>query len=136
MHIHKINKPIFDFSPTHPAREFLEAFVQCRKHCVGCELSGIDQEWFSEKENRLTRFSSFAYEWLSFDVELDGWLTNAPCITEAEQRSLEAALKMEALMGECKEAAMKNQNQAVILLCNEVLGTIELWCHAINYRLS
>jgi hypothetical protein len=39
----KRNKPIFGFPESHPARRFLEAFLECRSLCVGRELEGIDQ---------------------------------------------------------------------------------------------
>jgi hypothetical protein len=47
MHVYRRNKPIFKFAPDHPARQFLEAFVECGKTCIARELGGVDQEWIS-----------------------------------------------------------------------------------------
>ena len=132
MQVFKINKPIFDFPPDHPARRFLEAFVECRKTCVGRETEGIDQEWLSEVDGRRHRFSSFAYEWLSFDVELDGWLHDAPQVTESEKRALEAIETMRRLMAECKAAA--DGNPRIVNMCNQILDTLDLWSECIHRR--
>jgi hypothetical protein len=135
MYTEKINKPIFDFEPTHPARRFLDAFIECRKNCVGRELEGIDQEWFSESERCIRRFSSFAYEWLSFDIELDGWLQNAKEMTASERRALETIPQMRGIIEDCRQAAVDDENADAVNMCDEVLRMSELWEECINYRL-
>lgn len=56
MHIHRLNRPIFDLDAEHPARRFLDAFVHCRRCCVGQELAGVDQEWWSSIDMRPRSF--------------------------------------------------------------------------------
>jgi hypothetical protein len=136
MHVFRLNKPILDFPPDHPARRFLEAFVECRTNCVGRELDGVDQEWFSKLEGRPHKYSSFAYEWLSFDIELDGWLRDAPEITDSERRALERIPQAEELMAECKAAALVDKNREIVTMCDQVLRTLELWADCINRRLQ
>lgn len=136
MHVFKLNKPILEFPADHPARRFLEAFVECRKTCVGREIDGVDQQWFSQAERRARRFSSFAYEWLSFDVELDGWLKNAAARTESEAAALEAIPRMERLVAECKSAAAVDNNSQVVALCDQVLLMARLWAECIHFRLK
>ena len=136
MHIFRLNKAIFDFAPDHPARRFLEAFVECRMNCVGKEIDGLDQEWFSEADMRTHKFSSFAYEWLSFDIELDGWLHDAQEMTDSEKRALDGIPQMDGLMAECKAAAMVDHNSEMVTMCDQVLHTLELWAECINRRLQ
>jgi hypothetical protein len=136
MHVFRLNKPIFDFLPDHPARRFLEAFVLCRTSFVGRELDGVDQEWFSKLDERVHTFSSFAYEWLSFDIELDGWLLEAPEITDSERRALERIPWMKNLMAECKAAALVDKNLEIAAMCDHVLHMLELWAECINRRLK
>lgn len=136
MHVFRLNKPIFDFAPEHPARRFLEAFVECRTKCVGREIDGVDQEWFSEADMRTHKFSSFAYEWLSFDIELDGWLHDAQEITDSEKRALHGIPQMERLMAECKAAALVDDNSEIVTMCEQVLHTVGLWTECINRRLQ
>lgn len=135
MHVYELNKPIFQFAPDHPARQFLEAFVECRRTCVGRELDGVDQEWVSGVDGGTHRFSSFAYEWLSFDIELDGWLQQAPGITESEKRMLEAIPRIERFATECKAVAVADNNLEVIAMCDQVFRTTKLWTECIKRRL-
>jgi hypothetical protein len=134
MHIYRINKPIFELSAEHPARQFLDAFVQCRLDCVGKELEGIDQEWFSELELRNRSFSSFAYEYLSFDIELDGWLQQMKELTESERQSLKMIPHMEMLIQECRSAALNDNNLAVVAMCDNVKAMLNAWRDYIHFR--
>ena len=136
MHIYRLNQPIFDFSPEHPARRFLEAFIACRQNCVGKELEGTDQQWFSKTENRLRTFSSFVYEWLSFDIELDGWLRRGEGLTASEQQSLEAMPYIETLTRECREAAVAEGHITVTDMCDQLLDMLQLWKACIAFRLE
>ena len=135
MHIYRINKPIFDYSADHPARQFLEAFIECRCNCVGKELEGIDQQWFSQSELRSISFSSFAYEHLAFDLELDGWLNDAKEITESERQSLKAVRRIRDLMLECRSAANDDDNTAIVQMCDQVIGMTQLWEQCASSRL-
>jgi hypothetical protein len=134
MHIQKINQQVFRLSTRHPVRKFLDAFIACRLDCVGKELDGIDQEWFSQVELRNRSFSSFAYEYLSFDIELDGWSQQANELTQSERQSLEAIPHMKALMEECRSAALEDDNAAVVMLCDRVSGMLRDWIAYIAFR--
>jgi len=134
MHIHRLNKPLFELDVGHPARRFLESFVECRKKCVGRELDGVDQQWWSTTENQIKTFSSFAYEHLAFDIELDGWLSNSTELTDSERAALNAISHIESLMLECRETAQIDNNPVVVELVDLVLYTMELWKHCIRAR--
>jgi hypothetical protein len=135
MHVYALNKPIFEFAPDHPARRFLEAFVRCRQDCVGREMGGVDQEWLSETSGRDYSFSSFAYEYLSFDVELDGWLQNAPDLTDSEKAMLAGIAQIEELMAECTTVAIAESNSEVVTMCEQVVRMCRLWNECIDSRL-
>ena len=135
MHVYILNKPLFELPQEHPARQFLEAFIECRKRCVGREAEGIDQEWWSDTDNRMRHFSSFAYEHLAFDVVLDGWLSNSRSITDSERAALKGIPYSEALMQECRKAALADANVAVVELIDLVLNMLTLWKQCIYIRL-
>ncbi len=111
----------------------MEAFVACRTNCVGRELEGIDQEWFSSVDGRKHAFSSFAYEWLSVDVKLDGWLDNTAGLTDSEKQMLRTIPTMESLVLECKAAAMEANNGPVLEFCEQVLSMLKTWNDCIIY---
>jgi hypothetical protein len=136
VHIYAINKAVFQLAAEHPARRFLEAFIECRMECVGKEVEGIDQEWFSQTDLRTHRFSSFTYEHLAFDVELDGFLQNAKQTTVSELRALKAIPHMEALVEECESAASQDCNAPVVTMCKNVLKMLTLWRQYISFRLD
>jgi hypothetical protein len=142
MRIHQINRPLFDLPQTHPARRFLEAFIACRSNCVGREIAyrgreheAIDQTWTSATDNRLWRFSGFAYMYISFTVELDGWLTNSPTPTQYENSTLKELPRLRTLMEECREACVVANNDAVLVLTNQVIDLLDLWEECIRVRI-
>ena len=47
-------------------------------------------------------FSSFAYTELAFDVQLDGWLTEAGHVTDCEKATLNNIPRLTTLMRECR----------------------------------
>jgi len=136
MQIRRINRPIFEFPSSHPAREFLESFIACRRHCVGRELEGIDQQWFSHSDQCLRRFSQFAYGWLAFDIELDGWLHTPRSATSSERESLQGISRMHTLMQECRMDALSDRNEAVVAMCDEVLEMLYRGRRSIEFRLA
>jgi hypothetical protein len=136
MYVQEINKSLLALKHDHPARQFLEAFIACRMNCVGKELDGVDQEWFSTLENRRRRFSSVVYEHLAFDVELDGWLKDAQTMTESERQSLGAIRHLDTLVNECLDAAIAENNPPVVSMCREVLDMLGKWKVAIDVRLD
>lgn len=134
MHIRRLNQAIFDFPFEHPARRFLEAFIDCRRECVGRELEEIDQKWHSTSERRVMQFSSFAYEHLSFDVVLDGWLSQANDRTASEEAALAAIPHTQTLLHECREAAQADGNATIIQMCDQVHNVLMLWGECIQSR--
>ncbi len=126
MHIRRLNRPLFAFEPEHPARRFLEAFIACLETCLGRERDGIDQQWTSASDGRRHSFSSFAYTELAFDVQLDGWLTEAGHVTDCEKATLNNIPRLTTLMRECKAAAMAENNSCVVAMCDEVLEVLGL----------
>ena len=58
-------------------------------NCAGRELdfgdqTPIDQAWQSAIDGRTWTFSGFIYAVICFDIVLDGFLENAPYLTESE----------------------------------------------------
>ncbi len=126
MHIFRLNKPIFGYAPDHPARRLLEAFVECRTNCVGKEIDGVDQEWFSETDMRTHKFSSFAYAWLSFDIELDGWPCEASELTDSEEGAPNAIPRMARLMAVSKSADLSENTSEREAMLKELLHIMAL----------
>ena len=137
----KKNYPLLSLPSDHPARRFLAEFTDCRMLCVGREIGGpdsrpIEQVWFSEIEDKECSFSEFAYKYLSFDVVLDGWLTNATEMTASERDVLEKLPHVRGLLAECKIAANKAGNEEILLLTAKVEHLFDLWEQSIRLRLS
>jgi hypothetical protein len=138
-YVRSMNRPLFDLSDEHPARRFLEAFVECRKCCIGLELDwpdrkGIDQQWHSEVDRQDWKYSSFAYRFLAFDIRLDGWLENSPELTQDEKSDLERLPYLHALIRECRAAAVKDHNIEMVLAASEVEEVLDLWWICIEAR--
>ncbi|RCS44027.1 hypothetical protein DTL42_18010 [Bremerella cremea] len=137
--VYRANRPLFELAETHPARQFLEAFMKCREQCVGRELppplgDGIDQHWWSHRDLRGWTFSGFAYTYISFTIELDGWLTDAPERTKSEQGTFARIKEMEQLLDECHAAATTSGNQAVLQMIEQVTEMLALWKQCIELR--
>jgi hypothetical protein len=140
-HIYRLNRPLFSFPEEHPARRFLIAFMKCQRECVGREIGykdeeqlAVDQEWFSSRDLRTWTFSSFAYQYLSYAIELDGWLTSAMSPTEEEIATLERLPHYRCLMSECKERCVADNNAAVMHMVQQVEHVIDLWDTCIKER--
>jgi hypothetical protein len=141
MKVYELNRPLFELPPTHPARKFLDAFIGCRTICVGRELPSadgtpIEQEWISRIDGNEWRFSKFAYTFLSFDIQLDGWLTGAPKRTESEIEMLRALPMMRALIAECRSAAEETRNDTIMPLVDQVHILLQLWEECILSRIA
>jgi hypothetical protein len=139
MKVHKFNRPLFSLPKSHPARKFLEAFIQCGKECIGREIAAvpedeIDQKWFSQIDKREWRFSEFAYTYLSFDVVLDGWLNNDVEMTASERRVLDALPRLRTLLSECETTVREEHNIALLPLIFEVRHLLDLWEFCIIVR--
>jgi hypothetical protein len=132
VNIKKPNKLLFKLPESHPARRFLEAFISCRLGCVGKEISWngnpeIDQEWYSSTDERVRRFSEIMYGFVSYDIVLDGWLTDAPKLTYLEERADQKWKHLRLLLSECGETARAEGNAAVLAMVDQVRGMVDLW---------
>ena len=142
--IHPINHSLLrQLAADHPAVQALQIHAEARDVCVGKEVDwphlgvvGIDQSWFSDMDNREHRFSAFAYQYISYDLFLDGWLESAPEATEAELGFLEESPRLRTLLDECEQAARADDNIDVLPLiekAKEFVGSLE---RAILHRFS
>ncbi len=143
MDVYEINRPLFSLPESHPAHRFLRAFITCRRDCVGREIvlpadkhDPVDQEWYSISDDRTWSFSALAYTFLSFNVELDGWLTDAPCLTEAEKGVLDKLPYLRTLLSECVAAAIGEKNTEILVMIEQVRGLLDLWETCITVRLE
>jgi hypothetical protein len=96
----------------------------------------VDQEWYSSTDERTWTFSAFAYTFLSFDVELDGWLTGSPRLTESEKGVLEGLPYLRTLLNECETAAAAHKNNEIFDMIEQVRSLLRLWEHCITARLE
>jgi hypothetical protein len=125
--IHSKNKPILQLPSSHPARRALEQHLECRFQCVGRELGdvapAIDQEWYSAVRGRNYSFSAFAYEVISFDLILHGWVTHPPELAEDEKWWLDVSPHLRAQIDECLAASEADGNTEII----ELVGMVNEW---------
>lgn len=137
MHVYRLNRTLFDLPQSHPAHRFLLAFIECRQDCVGREVEGdaFDQEWFSQTDNRAWSYSAFAYQYLSFDIVLDGWLNNAEGMTASEEQWLACLPRWRALLDECRASAARDRKHAVMRMIGQVLKMFDLWEECVHARL-
>lgn len=141
MNTRSINRPLYSLDVDHAVRRFLDAFAACRKECVGREIeypgrSAIDQKWVSKVDGKEWTFSAFAYQVLSFDVELDGWLTAAPSFTESEQHTLAYLPKFRQLLRECESQALVDRNADIQPLIAQALEMFDLWENCLRSRMK
>ncbi len=110
--------------------------------CVAREIEwpnlgnrAIEQTWFSQARLRQMSFSSFAYEFISYDLILDGWLEMAPEPTEAEMNSLEDDVPlMQTLLDECEAAAIADCNEEIVPLIAKAREYIQCYLRAVLCR--
>ncbi|MHC2065978.1 hypothetical protein ACYFX5_00760 [Bremerella sp. T1] len=72
--------------------------------------------------------------YISFTVELDGWLTDAPERTESERRTLQGLDDIDKLMAECRLAATVERNDAILEMVDQVEDMARLWRQCIEVR--
>lgn len=120
--IHPYNFPLLRTLPRHhPAVLTLQLHAEARDQCVGREIQwpgreaeAIEFTWDSKHAEKTMQFSSFAYEFISFDLFQSEWIEMAPETTEEEYGYLETATQIEALMAECIEAAQADGNLQIV----------------------
>lgn len=141
--VYPVNYHITDrFDATHPAVCVLQVHAEACDTCVGKEIEwpgagnrAIEQTWFSTTRMKEQSFSSFAYEFLSYDLILDGWLEMAPEPTESELGFLvDDEPLMRALLDECEEAAIGDKNTKIRPLIAKTREFLDAYCKAIQYR--
>ena len=139
MRSEELNRPILELDDSHPAKKFLEAFIGCLTDCVGQELgldgeTPVDQAWTSSSDGRVWRFSGFAYEFLSFDILLDGFLDNAPSLTPSETWATGQLPLLRSMMDECAQAARQDGNNEILELTKKVQEMLNLWEQYLGFR--
>ena len=139
MGIEDENGPVLELDRSHPARRFLEAFIDCLSNCVGRHYGfdgqiPIDQEWTSSTDGRKWTFSGFAYAFLSFDIVLDGFLQGVPHLTESEAAATEELPKLRLMMDECAQAARQDRNSDILELTDQVQRMLGLWDEYLGFR--
>ena len=129
MKTESLNRDILNLPESHPAHRFLRAFLECHRDCVGIEASNepVDQKWYSERDAREWLYSDFAYQYLAFEIVLDGWLTHATQRTANEKYWLAQIPRWRDLMVECRAAAEANSNVALFPVIAQVLRMLALW---------
>lgn len=143
--IHPANLPLLnEYGPQHAAVRALQVHAETCDSCVGKEIEwpdgrnrSIDQSWFSARRCRQQSFSAFAYEFLSYDLILDGWLEMANAPTEREIRYLlNDQPLMRTLLDECEEAARADSNNEILSLIAKARDFMDAYDHALVRRFS
>jgi hypothetical protein len=143
--IYPANRPILDsYTCEHPAVRALQLHAEARDLCVGKEIKwpdsanrAVDQSWFSAARCRQQSYSAFAYEFISYDLILDGWLKAAPQPTESEMRFLcDDGPLMRALLDECEEAANADANLEILPLVAKAREFVHAYNDAILHRFA
>ncbi len=139
MHVEDLNGPVWELDDAHPAKRFLDAFVDCRSTCAGRELGldgrkSIDQQWRSASDGRVWTFSGFVYMFLCFDIVLDGFLESTPNPTASETAAAKELPLLRSMMHECAEAARESGNGEILELTGQVLGLLNRWDEYLHFR--
>jgi|SRR5580704_8759093 hypothetical protein len=135
----QMNRRVLALDDTHPAKRFLTAFMDCTANCAGREVAldgetPIDQAWISDSDRRPWTFSGLMYAFLCFDIELDGFLTNAPQLTASEISGREQMPRLRSMMAECAQAARQSGNSEILELTDQVQQMLNLWEQYISFR--
>lgn len=138
LRIHSKNNPLASLPDSHPAKRLIIAHAECRRDCVGREISwrgreAVDQDWDSEITGRHMTFSGFMYQHLSFDLVLELWLER---VSDCEKMGREYLPRLRGLLNECERAATIDHNHKIIDMVNQVRGYLNLWDEVITTRLQ
>jgi hypothetical protein len=139
MRVESKNRAVLTLDDSHPAKRFVEAFIDCRMSCAGRELDlggqvPIDQAWKSATDGRAWTFSGFIYSFICFDIELDGFLQNVSNLTPSEVAASKELPRLRTMINECEEAARQSGNSAILELTGQVLELLGLWEEYLSYR--
>jgi hypothetical protein len=126
------------FSPDHPAKERLVRHALCLKHCAGREIPWpnqipIDQEWFSQTEQRKLNFSGLIYISICYNPYYRGWseTTTPHEFSEEDRGFIQQLPRLVAIIDECKAAAEQVQNDKILNLLPYVDAYLEATCRCI-----
>jgi hypothetical protein len=139
MRVESKNRAVLTLDDSHPAKQFVEAFIDCRMTCAGRELDlggrvPIDQMWTSASDGRVWTFSGFIYSFICFDIELDGFLQSVPYLTPSEIAAVREIPRLRSMMNECAEAARQSGNGNILELTDQVLEMLSLWEQYLTFR--
>lgn len=143
--IYPANSPLLTtLPPSHPAVRALQLHAESRDLCVGKEIEwphlgvkSLDQSWPSEVSGRPVSFSGIAYEYLSYDLVLDGWLKGCAHATADESTFLSTDYpRLIKLLAECRAAAVKESNPAILPLVDKAESFANAYRAAIVHRVS
>ncbi len=142
--IHPANCTILaKYESSHPAVRALEAHAEACEACLGKEIhwpgkeSAVDHKWFSRTRLKEQSFSALAYEFISYDLILDGWLEMRPEPTEWEYNYLtEDEPLLRALLDECEETAADDNNTKILPLIEKARNYMDTFKDAILYRFT
>ena len=141
--IYPANYPLLDrYGEKHPAVRALQLHGEACDFCVGKEIywpqfknEPVDQLWFSATRHKEQSFSAFAYEFLSYDLVLDGWLDLPPQPTASETTFLVKGLPlMRRLLNECQEAASVDGNTRILPLIQKAVEFVNTYEDALIVR--
>ena len=138
MRIEDLNRPVLALDDAHPAKQFLNAFIDCRANCCGRELGQgdekpVDQEWVSSTDGRRWMFSGFAYAFLALDFELEGFLESAPFLA-AETGMARDLPMLRRMLNECAEAALLCDNHEIVEMTAQIQRMFDLWDDYVSFR--
>lgn len=137
------NYPILKLSEEHPARRALQVHAEACDMCVGKEIAWadkpwikpIEQEWYSETDQKVWWFSSLAYMYLSYELEMHGWLNLSPEPLGIELKFLfEEAPKLRVLLSECEAASRAEGNDRILPLIEKTREFVDAYEEAILFR--
>lgn len=118
------------------------AHASCRRDCVGLEIpwigredQAIDQSWHSKLLRKQMLFSSYAYAFLSLDFVLYEWLHSPAETMEYVRRELRCIPLLNVLLDECRAAARRSHNEAILKLLPQIRQFNRLRMQAIRLRL-
>ncbi len=83
-------------------------------------------------DGRELTFSSFAYEFISFDLVLDGWIARKPALSAGETGILDNLPRLRGLMEECEVAAEASQNHRIL----DRISIVRDWLDALEYAIT
>ena len=127
----------------HPAKRALILQAECRRDCAsreiswpGRELEAVDQTWTSRIRGRQMSFSGFIYQFVCFDLILDGWLTHPSDLTPGERAVLEHVPQLLGLLEECHAAAVADNNPRILTMLPKARAFVAEWEACVRRRIE